>query len=78
METKEKTMGTLLETSNPEALERKIAELSAEYGVSLPIVGALAADCENEAELEDRVKEWEASEFYELPEVQKFLEMINS
>ena len=77
METAKKIMGTLLETSNPKALEMKIAELSADYGVSLPIVSALAVDCENEAELEERVKNWEYSESDELPEVKRFNSLVD-
>ena len=41
-----------------ETLKEKVAELSAKYGVDAEIVARLMPHCNNDAELEDLLKDW--------------------
>lgn len=51
-----KTMEDFSEILKP--LKKKVAELSAKYSVDAEIVARLMLHCNNEAELEDLLKDW--------------------
>ena len=57
METKEKSMEDVFET-----LRKKVAGLSAKYGVDAEIVARLMLHCKDEAELEGVLKDWHEGE----------------
>ena len=55
MERKKELFGDLMNHTPAEKLEKLIEDLADKYSVSWVIVGALAADCNSEEELEFKV-----------------------